>query len=206
MLGELTTLEIRILASLTEPQTSKELFENLDLGYPYGIKVLKRLKTKKYVDHQQRGNYTYYFTIRSEDTEDLYAVRAQTTGKSEYLFPFKGNWMSFADCARSLQKGNRDIALFELCKKILYNIQYNSHRKENQLPLQRPYAEDMRRKLEGKLAQARSDILFAEEILKAPIWGDSANDWKTVSSLVPDMEKGKKNSDELEKLIYKQAQ
>jgi hypothetical protein len=203
MLGELTTLEVRILASLTEPQTSTELFENLGIGYPYGIKVIRKMKHKKLIDHQQRGTYTYYFTIRTSETEDIFAAKAQSTGKTEYLFPFRGEWSNLSTVAKKLDSMNRDVDLLKLAKKILYNLQYNSYRKEQNMPTQRPYSDDMRRKLENKLQQARMDVQFVEEILKAPIWNDSKSDWKTISTLAPSMETGKTNSEELNTLIYK---
>lgn len=206
-LGELTSIELRILTSLTDPQTSRDLFENLGMGYPYGIKVLRKLKNKKLIDHQQRGNYTYYFTIRTSETEDIYAAKATATGKSTYLFPFKGEWVDLYTTGRFLGRKNKvyPYPLLDLAFRILVNLRYNSYRKEQNMPTQRPYAEDMRKALEIRLASARTEILYVEEMLKAPIWSDNSTVWKIISNDIPDLESGKMNSDLLEKGIYKKS-
>lgn len=201
MLGELTTLEIRILASLTEPQTSTELFANLGIGYPYGIKVIRKMKHKKLIDHQQRGTYTYYFTIRTSETEDIFAARANSTGKSKYMFPFRGEWTDLFAVGRTLQNKQKPFPLLELSNRILKNLRYNSYRKEASMPTQNPYATEMRMALERRLAIARAEITFAEEMLKAPIWNDSPHTYKLISDEGVNLETGRINSDQLGKGI-----
>jgi hypothetical protein len=194
---------MRILTTLTEPMTSSELFEVMDMGYPYGIKVLRKLKNEKFIDEVQRIGKPHYFTIRTHETEEIFAARAKATGKSEYVFPFRGEWQAFLPLGRRLAKKPHSFPLLELANRILMNLRYNSYRKEKNMVTQRPYSEDMRHALESRLANARIEIQFVEEMLKAPIWDDTKHTYKIIATEDVDLEKGKINSDTLGERLYK---
>jgi hypothetical protein len=205
--SELTTLETRIISALTEPMTSTELFDTLSMKYPYGIKVLRKLKHKKLVGSLQQGNRTMYYTIRTSTTELLFSARARATGKSEWLMPFRGELVTLLEARDTIAKKRQTFHTvdgFIWAGKILANLRWNSYRKDNDLPTQRPYANDMRSILERRLALVRLEVSFIEEMLKAPIWEDSAHVWKNISSLEPNNhEAGRENSDWLEEKMYK---
>lgn len=201
-----TTLETRLLAALTEPMTSTDVFDELSINYPYGIKVLRKMRKKNLVGTIQRGNKTLYYTIRTPGTEMIFAARAKAKGKTEWLIPFTGELITLGEAAKKLHNKRVNFQskdVYDWAGRILYNLRWNSCRKSKNLPTQRPYAEDMRLVLERRLALARFEIAFVEEMLKAPIWNDSENVWSIISAEEPDMEQGKINSEELGKRIYK---
>lgn len=205
---DLTTLELRIVTTLTEPLPATELFDILQVGYPYAIKVLRKLKKDKVIGEVKKNGKPYYYTIRTSETEDIFSARAEVTGKTQHLFPFRGEWHTVVSAQKLIQHRNKQkqFELVELCARVIMNLQYNSYRRENNMPTQRPYAEDMRRVLEIHLANARIEVQFAEELLRAPIWNDSKNDWKAIGIESPDLDKGKLNSDTLSETFYGRGQ
>ncbi len=202
----LTTLESRMLAALTEPLPSTTLFETLAVGYPYGIKVLRKLKHKKLIGSIQRGNHVLYYTIRTSQTEALFSARARATGKAEWLMPFAGELMTLLEVARKIKRKREvysNVDVFTWAGHILYTLRWNSHRKENNLATQRPYAEEMRLFLEQRLALARFELAFIEELMKAPIWDDSTQTWKNIATEAPTEEQGKISSEWLNERMYR---
>lgn len=177
-----TDSELRILTVLSGGKlTTKQLLDQIEIGYTYLVKLLVKLKARGYVASVRQGKQTYYYIkslpeVVSTTSSQAHPIPVETSQGTKLL--------SALEACEHLTRINKHAKPISVAGQIICHLYYRSYAKTVGISMTATAPEplDCRIALERIITDMRKSVVILEAIYNSPIWSDAPNTYKKIDS------------------------